>query len=335
MTHIGSPPPIPLRSGCLVLTALAACSADRLGGDCGQTSDCPSGQTCVYDEVQNSTRCTIECESRLDCSPTETCVDLSFDPNPVQSRPDGQFCLSAVRECLDEEACNGLDDDCNGVVDDDCTPLACTREDQCGAFSCVPGEGANNPACAPRAEDPNRFFAPCTDDAQCPNGFCSVGFCSPLCRFDRAGDSGCPATLTLTGTSYPVNCAELFQADRPIHNACQIECTRPADCPSGLACNWRRILPSDVFHNGVCSELDPTRKPLGAACSNAFPDDGNLECQHGLCRNSVCTRLCDGSGADCTDVGDGFECRVEFITYEDLVDGEQTFRVFTCQEPAP
>lgn len=339
----------------------AACTPEG-PGECGEDSDCPAGSSCLDDTARGFTICSLDdCRGDFDCPPTQSCVALSEDPQP-NSPGDRNQCVESVRVCWTSESsaprepCDGLDNDCNGSIDDDCTPLACTREDACGAFSCIPAPGAERAECAePVVRRPffgrnesnlNLTGVPCTDGAQCANGMCNGGFCAPVCR-DGEIERFCPESFIVEGRGLPLACAEQVLPDRPSHSACQVFCGRsgslgsgpggpvlPSECPSGTQCAWRRNLPSEAFHVGACTELDPSRLDLGEACSPSLRPEGDIQCQHGLCFDGSCTRLCDGFGADCSDVGPNHSCTPRDFTYRDRLSGQEVeyIDLFICVE---
>jgi len=300
----------------LALMAVLSCNGTDVAGECQRDEDCPAGRFCLYDAARELTTCSLECTNDFDCEPTRACLGLAEEPSSVDTQPDIRVCAEAVRQCGDDadEACDGLDNDCDGVIDDDCTPLPCTREDDCGAFSCIPEVGAEQAECAPTVER-RSFYAPCNDGSECPNGICNGGFCSPACR-DGAFENDCPTRRRIRGEQVELACAAQVLTGRPSHGACQAVCFDPRDCPAGTACAWRRILPSPTLHVGVCTELDLERRPLGSECGPSLRVEGDAQCQHGLCFQNVCTRLCGGGGADCSDVGPDFRCQSRRFTYQ-------------------
>jgi hypothetical protein len=192
------------------------------------------------------------------------------------------------------EACNGLDDDCNGKVDDGCTELTGCLDDQaCGVFACVPPDNQSTTVCAPRNTAASvTDFSPCTDSSQCHNGLCETGLCSPLCREDS---NDCRSDLLCTRAVGPKS--------RPLHNVCQKPCVSDADCAgvAGQICAWRDVFQGGDLHAFVCSFPGPDRKPIGATCSGNNPA-GDDECASGLCFGGFCTRTCTGPSDSCSDM---------------------------------
>ncbi len=320
-----------MRAGCLFAVAwglglLAGCAPDRSGGACGEDSDCGAGETCLFDLDLETSYCTRRCASSSDCPSTQRCRFASLG-DARGGLADGAFCVDRVRECRGPERCNGLDDDCNGVIDDGCALVtACNDDAPCGAYVCQ--APVNQPAtvCAPPVEGGRSDFGACSQDAECANGSCATGLCAPFCR--PGARDACPG-VTVDGMSRELVCAEaLGPVEAPRRNQCQLSCLSRGECPAGTDCVWRAVVNAEPFHASVCSRLDVGRKPLGEAC-RANDDAGDAECQHGLCLGRVCTRVCGGPGASCADVGPNFTCRLRQLFY-----GAEVFAAHVCERSA-
>jgi Cys-rich repeat protein len=168
--------------------------------ECGSDADCPAGAACTAGEcvfdpsaegpelcngldddgdgVVDEGCASLGCTSDDDCADgdpatTDACVDgvcvSGLDGCGAEGVvcPAGQTCVDGVcREvelpCL-EEICNGLDDDCDGIVDEGCEPLPCAS-----SADCDDGDPATTDACV---------------DGVCVSGFAGCGaagvFCAP------------------------------------------------------------------------------------------------------------------------------------------------------------
>ncbi|MBK8010897.1 MAG: hypothetical protein IPK13_06075 [Deltaproteobacteria bacterium] len=300
---------------------LGACD-DRSGGEvCGASADCPSGASCLLDLSLDRAYCTSRCRSDDDCPTTRVCG----------GRGEDTWCVERVRDCGTRDPCNGLDDDCDGMVDRSvsdslaggrvetvCEDIeGCLDDDLCGAFVCTAPPDGSTTVCRAPAVPRSRYGASCTLDDECPNGECASGTCSAFCR---------PGTDCGTDRI----CAEYVGANvRPRRNVCQRACLVDRDCTSPAACVWRQVYESAPEHASVCAFVAPNRKPLGVACTNNVADEGDSECQSGLCRGRVCTRFCQGASDDCRDVGPEFACEPTALYY-----GTLEFRRFVCVSTA-
>lgn len=315
----------------LSIAALALqCTESIDGGSCAEDSDCAAGLTCLVDLDRSTSYCVAACVGDSDCPAHQDCRVAQ----PARLDPAGlriQICVDKVRACSEAEACNGLDDDCDGVVDGAaCTVVdRCLDDEPCGAWVCQAPENQPKTLCVPPVDGGGRDYESCDADGDCFNGVCETGFCSSFCRPDR----GCPS-LFIEGEDREMLCARSVGLEsRPLHNKCQMGCGTDRDCVNGLSCVWRDIFDGNdedrpgILHQFVCAQLDPMKTPLGGACSNNIADEGDAECQHGLCYGRICTQSCGGFGADCSDLGANFSCRQIELLY-----GGLPFGAFICVE---
>lgn len=96
---------------------LFACQPTQrpLCAPCASTPDCASGSQCVHIDGLFGTYCLRVCQSDVDCPnafPHCTGGQCAF-----VATPEVQTCLDYYR-CYLPERCDGIDSDCNGVVDD-------------------------------------------------------------------------------------------------------------------------------------------------------------------------------------------------------------------------
>ncbi|MCC7385450.1 MAG: hypothetical protein IT384_26610 [Deltaproteobacteria bacterium] len=296
-----------MRVGVLALALVwAGCSVDPATGRafCSTDGDCGSGQSCVADLTQGSSYCSSTgCSRDSDCPPDQRCrIGVSAQAGGTEL----SVCVDRVRSCEMSERCDGLDNDCDGVVDGaSCAPItACLDDLPCGAFVCTPAVNQPLALCAPPNDAASRpDFERCTRDEECRNGVCETGLCSPLCRpsLDEVSPGSCPVGYRCTRA--------VGSGQRPAYNTCQPSCRTARECQPSEACVWRDVYQGVDEHMLVCARPEPTRLPLGQSCTR---DD---ECQTGLCFCRTCTRPCANLNDDCTDIGAGAVCQQEELRY--------------------
>lgn len=341
-------------TGVVALAVLASCRPDDLGGACATDDDCPSNQECVIDvkraaaadagtgDVGNVyvSYCSSTCQTDDDCPAWQACVAPTTTTCTAECADDDGsdaclFCLKSqqalctdrVRRCAADDPQNGLDDDCDGVIDGSGGPVieGCLDDEPCGVFVCQAPEAAADTLCSAQVAPLStlRGYADCAADADCANGLCHAGFCSPMCRPAVLGGGGCDPYVDETGGQLGTVCARSVESGRPEHNLCQLSCD-PGACPSGTECVWRDVVGTSVpLHYFVCSELEPELLPLGDACPSFQQSE---QCQHGLCFDFRCTRRCSPP-EDCSDIGADFTCQPITLGYD-----SQSFEVYICAE---
>lgn len=310
----------------LVLLGTFGCSEVVGDGTCAEDSDCAEDQTCLVDLDRDTAYCVTPCIGDGECPAFQQCRTAHPHIQGLEQLQI-QICVDKIRVCETSELCNGLDDDCDGVVDGpDCTIIdKCLDDAPCGAWVCQAPPNQPTAVCTPPVDGGAKDYAPCTSDTQCENGVCETGFCSTFCRPTH----GCP-TVPTGGIEYEMQCAQAEgDALRPAHNKCQISCMTDRNCPGDLMCLWRGVFQDGDVHEWACAIPPTERKPAGAACTDNTAVGGDAECQSGLCYGQVCTHPCGGFGADvdCRDVGADYKCK-----QQDLLYGTLTFGAFLCVE---
>jgi hypothetical protein len=247
--------------------------------------------------------------------------------------PNGLTCVQT--QGPQPELCNGRDDDCDGVVDDNVSHASDPRVGVANGPPCppLPMQYWSHPPCDPGTTacvngavvcqgevgpQPNQCDGVSTDCTGAPNtgGACPTGFqcygggsCAQPCgggEFPCPGGYYCEPSQRLC---IPDACAKLScppgsfcQFDNKGHASCLDPCAK-VSCPSGTACK------QGVCVDDSCLTLGC---PAGQLCAGAPP-----ACVPDPCANVACApdQYCDASGA-CRAVCDldcpaGEECRDE------------------------
>jgi hypothetical protein len=243
------------------------CWAGR-GGACTTDSECGSGSLCAASTcavLPGSLTCTdhAECpagslcdagECRVGCGMVgalcgagQVCTDGICIDEASPCGAEGAFCAAGqvcvegvctTGECGAEICGNGIDEDCDGVVDDGCEEPACTAdaecddgnactEDRCEAGMCVTGGGVE--ICGNDEDDDcdglvdDGCGSACRTSTECASGqVCVEGRCT-------SGDPSCVAEIC--GNGIDEDC------DGVVDDGCGgAGCMADADCGMGQVC---------------------------------------------------------------------------------------------------
>lgn len=230
-----------------------------------EAQDCPDDAVCVDGAcVPNGADCVDEDRDGYgtDCNLGPDCDDAN--PNVHPNRP--------------EECGNGIDDNCDGRIDEGCMMMTGCCEAGCGsdefcsnACECV----AFNPAVCTAQDQPCQFEGESTNGFVCLN-LSDEPRCWGICAVDAANpDATCPETGTV--------CA--FPSDDNF-GLCASPCGADRQCGAeNMGCLPWDVGPSD----GIC--LPATNRGLHDPCD----ENDTFSCGEGL----ICTVLGDNNGARC------------------------------------
>jgi hypothetical protein len=162
---------------CIAGYACNSGTCTSVASDVGQSCTVP--QHCQAYECLPSGRCTVACSDASDCPPSWSCPGVASGP---------QLCI-CIKTNNGVEACDGIDNDCNGQVDDGANAACATSgagalsqcyEIDAGSASCAcptTGNQCSNDLCADLQNDGNNCGR-CGHYCQHPlGGGCANGQC--------------------------------------------------------------------------------------------------------------------------------------------------------------
>jgi hypothetical protein len=248
-----------------VLPVTEACN--ELDDDCdGQINEGGVCDVCSLGQVQPCyTGPLLTADTGL-CRPgTQGCVD-------------GQWATCTGQVLPGAELCNGLDDDCDGAVDDD--PL-CPAFHECVRGVCVPNPCSNEFTLCPEGFscDPSRHCVPtdCGGGATCLLGqACRGGTCVDPCASVTCGAGAvCAGGLCTGGGCYASGCPD---GGLCRNGACMGDPCTGVTCPAGSFCR-----------DGDCVQSCAFRQcPQGQSCQ-----------ADGFCVSDACASTTCGAGQAC------------------------------------
>ena len=267
------------------------------GFDCQATADCPAGYTCGEGKtVEGVTRKACwhgggsgPAASVCDCSPHATALGLAT-ACWVTDATSGAQC-GGVRQCQlsglsacngkpGKEVCNGKDDDCDGLTDNN----ACDDQNDCTQDLC----DAATATCTHNLLDGspcNADNTECTGNDACNGGVCKPGAAKTCSDGNPCTDDSCDPKLGCTFTNNSAGCD-----DGKI-------CTTNDYCAGGV-CNPGKSNNCDDGNSCTDQACDPKTGNCNTTFNALNCDDGNACSSGDLCKDGVCKA---GLPVDCTD----------------------------------
>jgi hypothetical protein len=293
---------------CSGATVKSAEVCDGVDNDCNGITDTDTvgyGALCTGSGVKTLGTCTA----------TYNCANGSAGTGPNQL-------TCSQKQGPVQETCNGLDDDCDGVTDNNMgtaqgigiacgqncpggDPLKCVGACQAGKTACPAGVIVCSGSLGPKPETCNNVDDDCNgfiDDPftqAAPNGYAdgnagqqplynlspsNCGGCGTVCNLANATNACHSASAGAAGTCYVASCNTGY------NYVPSTPCgTSPPEngqpCPSGQTCQA----------NGTCSG-PPSGVPCGVGC--------NYKCQFAPTQTTPEPEICDGYDNDCNGATD-------------------------------
>jgi hypothetical protein len=255
-----------------------ACDA----GEC--VDDCPPGKTKCYgacvdteSDVRNCGSCGNACSAGVNADPVCNAGTCGVRCHPGWSDPDGDGnCDIHCEPSSPVEICNGIDDDCNGEIDEDfecsmgvevncSTVCGSTGRGICGVDCRIPDPAA----CNPPEETCNGIDDNCSGECDDGDGMacCSgeTGTCTTSC--------GSEGTRTCLSTCVWDTCQIPEETCNGIDDDCDGVCDNGFDCCRGSTDSCTTSCGSTG--TGVCSESCTIElcAPPAESCGNLSDDD--------------------------------------------------------------
>ena len=282
------------------------------GSACVQGGDCPSGYDCLTSKTVEDTT-TKQCiktaaggdagNGQCACSKSATAKAKSTSCTKTVSEPDGKYTCKGTRVCGENgltacdaqpqaEKCDGLDNDCNGKVDDD----VCNDDEPCTVDSCDKEEMT----CA---SVPVIDKTPCDDGSLCTSkDACQAGTCLGTEPLECDDGNEC----TADGCDPKSGCTS-----KVLNKPCDDgdACTTGDTCKEGKCASTTTDKLCDDNNGCTADACDQTKGCLNTVIQSSC-DDGNA-CTVGdkcgsaggkaVCLPGAASKTCDDSNQCTTD----------------------------------
>lgn len=324
----------------------ASCVRGICHDACATDADCPAGAVCSGALCWAST--SGSCTSDADCAAGEACTagTCAVPPAPIACRADadcpagarcdGGSCVTAPAEICG----NGLDDDLDGLIDEDCGG-ACTADADCAAgetclrgvcsatatdadgdgypstSDCDDSDASVNPGatelcnrvddnCDGVVDEGCGGSTTCRSDADCaPAETCLRGTCSGSAGTDADGD-GFPSTSDCDDTNpgvYPGAAESCDGLDNNCDGVIDEGCGGTTTCRTDSDCAAGESCVSGTCTSSTGTDADGDGYPATTDCDDADPSV-----------HPGAAETCDGRDNDCNgivDDGCGTACRTD------------------------
>ncbi len=313
------------------------------GNPCGAEEICSAG-VCAGDCVAPLTRCGSVCVNLADSADNcRTCGNACPGAPNADGVCEASECTTRCRpgwtdrdglpgceyECeiaSPTESCNGVDDNCNGEIDEGFAcqvgeSVTCTTScGSAGTGACTMAcEVPNGPGCTPPVEACNGLDDDC--DTACDNGLeCCQGQTGACTTPAGApGSRTCSAACTwgtCTATGEACNgldddgdgvCDDGFDCCLGSSGACTTTCGSTGTRTCGGSCIWTSCSPPaetcnglDDNCNGLCDDGYPCCAGSTLACTTACGTTGSQVCS-GSCTPATCCAATETCGNGCDD----------------------------------
>ncbi len=310
------------------------------GGACTADEDCPWGFSCLTTVTVDGVS-TSQCVADAGVCPcTDTSVALGLWTPCQQSNEFGE--CEGKRVCAADglldcdaaipaaEACNGIDDNCDGDIDEDtcdddnaCTEDQCDGDNGCLYTPLTEGECLDGDSCTigDHCEEGICAGSPinCDDENPCTNDTCDgLGGCdfadneadcddgNPCTVADRCETGACGGTPVSCDCQVDGDCLELEDGDLcngtlycntdKLPHLCELVPETVVECPAPEGADAFCLAASCDPLSGDCSIVPASE---GFACDDKDPCTIGESCQEGTCSGGVAPNCNDGN--PCTD----------------------------------